>query len=137
MLPRSNFLSYYFVSPFIYGKLQSHLQSQLINLERSPERRDMMISQMKKYNITNFTFAPTIDGKYLDKDKLKENNEWAYPGNKLCNNTCSCRGKGHNLSAGQISLHINHYNIWQDMVKNTYKFFFSLHPNIFASLQIC
>ena len=93
----------------------------IINLERSPERRDMIISQMKKYNITNFIFAPTIDGKYLDKNKLKENNEWAYPGNKLCNNTCSCRGKGHNLSAGQISLHINHYNIWRDMVNNNNK----------------
>jgi GR25 family glycosyltransferase involved in LPS biosynthesis len=93
----------------------------IINLKRSPERRNNMISQMKKYNITNFIFLPTIDGKYLDKNKLKENNEWAYPGNKLCNNTCSCGGKGHNLSAGQISLHINHYNIWQDMVKNNYK----------------
>ena len=93
----------------------------IINLKRSPERRKNMILQMEKYKIKNFIFPPTIDGKYLDKNKLKENNEWAYPGNKLCNNTCSCGGKGHHLSPTQISLHLNNYHIWQDMVKNNYK----------------
>ena len=191
----------------------------IINLERSLERKKDMISQMKKFNITNFIFLAATDGKTLDKNKLKENNEWAYPGNQNCklweisstffnyenkilklkkqyknttntekrnkfkkkikqikqhknkkiwdissifinyenkilklrekqknrlsikeknelNNkikeikqevekliqiTCNCRGKGHDLSAAQISLHLNNYYIWQDMIKNNYK----------------
>ena len=76
----------------------------IINLERSPERKQNMLAQMKKYNITHFVFLPGIDGKNLDINKLRENNEWAYPGNKFCDVTCSCGGNGHQLSGQQIAL---------------------------------
>lgn len=93
----------------------------IINLNRSPERKINMISQMEKYNITNYVFIPTIDGKDIDKNILKYNNQWAYPGNKLCKSNCSCKGKGHKLSANQISLHLNNYYIWKDIEHNNYK----------------
>ena len=93
----------------------------IINLERLNDRKINMISQMEKYNITNYVFIPTIDGIDIDKNILKNNNEWAYPGNNLCRKSCSCKGKGHHLSASQISLHLNNYYIWKDIVKNNYK----------------
>ena len=93
----------------------------IINLKRSPERKADMISQLEKNNVKNYIFIPTIDGKEIDKNKLKESNEWAYPGNKICNVDCSCKGKGHRLSESQLSLHLNNYYIWKDIVKNKYE----------------
>lgn len=92
----------------------------IINLKRSPDRKNNMIEQLNKYNITNYFFIDTIDGQDVDTEDLKRTKKWAYPNNDFCSNGCSCRGKGHSLSNAQLSVHINHYNIWQNMIENKY-----------------
>ena len=92
----------------------------IINLKRSVERRDHQITQMKKYNITNYVFIEGILGSTVNMKELKKTKQWAFKGNDFCKNTCSCKGGGHFLTANQIGLFQAHYNIWKDMLKNNY-----------------
>ena len=95
----------------------------IINLDKDVKRKSNMISQMVKHNIHNYVFQKATSGIDIDKNEYIKNKEWAYPGNNFCNinNNCSCSGKGHELSVNEIALHLSHYHIWKDIVKNNYQ----------------
>lgn len=93
----------------------------IINLAQSTDRKEMMINQMKKLNIDNYLIEEAISGKDIDIDYLMNNKLYAYPGNNFCLSSCSCSGAGHVLNNNHIALHLTHYNIWNNMIKNNYK----------------
>jgi GR25 family glycosyltransferase involved in LPS biosynthesis len=95
----------------------------IINLDKDVKRKSNMISQMVKHNIHNYVFQKATSGIDIDKNEYIKNKEWAYPGNNFCNinNNCSCSGKGYELSVNEIALHLSHYHIWKDIVKNNYQ----------------
>lgn len=94
----------------------------VINLTSSIHRKNYMIDQFKKFNITNYEIFPATNKNNIDIQKLKNNKLFAFPGNDFhCTLDCSCKGKGHNLSAGENALSLSHYRIYQDIVKNKYE----------------
>ena len=93
----------------------------IINMKESINRKIYMTEQMNKFNITNYVFQNAVVGEDISKDSFKEKKLWAYPGNEFCESTCSCSGNGHDLTKIQIAVHLSHYSIWEDMLKNNYK----------------
>jgi len=92
----------------------------IINLKQCTDRKEIMTEKMKKLNIDNYVFEEALSAKDINIEYLKVNNLYAYPGNTFCKKTCSCQGDGHVLNNNQIALHLNHYNIWNDIIKNNY-----------------
>jgi len=93
----------------------------VINLKTSTERREMMESQFKKLNVTNYEIYNAIVATNLDIEYYKQRKLFAYPNNDFCKTSCSCGGNGHDLRPYQIAVHLSHYNIWKDIIKNKYK----------------
>lgn len=93
----------------------------IINLKRRTDRRDFMLNQMQKYNITNFQLFEATDRYDLDIELLNKEEKVAYWGNKFfCTKTCSCKGKGHKLTIGEVGCMISHYRVCQDIIDNSY-----------------
>ena len=93
----------------------------VINLPKDQDRKNNMINQFNKYNIKNYKIIEGINGKNLNKEDLKKDGTWAYPGSKVCEKSCSCKGNGHRLSNNQIGLYLSHYKIWEEIIENNYE----------------
>jgi GR25 family glycosyltransferase involved in LPS biosynthesis len=94
----------------------------VIHLDKDIERKQSIEVQFQKHNITNYLFFPAVTKLNIDKEKFKEDKLWAYPNNTFhCQRTCSCGGKGHELSEAQMACHLSHHNVWLDIVQNNYE----------------
>ena len=93
----------------------------VINLESSKDRRVSMESQFKRLGIKNYIIFPATPTGMLNREQLKKDHLWAFPGNKFhCTEECSCRGDGHVLSDGQVASSISHAKVYEDIVVKGY-----------------
>jgi len=93
----------------------------IINLSHSVQRKQKMIEQFKKYNITNYKFFLATDKSSINTDELKNSNNWAFPGNNFyCSDECTCNGNGHELTKSEIAINISHDRVYHDMISNNF-----------------
>ena len=90
-----------------------------INAPWSTERKSFIINQFDKFHIKDYEI---VEAESVDHGELKREQKLAYPGNTFhCDESCTCSGKGHGLSRGNVSLSVTNYKIYKDIIKNKYQ----------------
>jgi len=106
-------------------------QIYIIHLNNLIDRKESIINQIKKFNLSNITIIDAINKNNLDIEKLKKDEIIAYPGNNYCKtqiindrgDKCWCNGGGHDEHKypGRIACSLSHYMCYKDIVNKNYK----------------
>ena len=105
-------------------------QIYIIHLDELVDRKQSIIYQIKKFNLSNITIIDAFHKKDIDIEKLKEEELLAYPGNTYCKtqiindagDKCWCNGSGHDeyKYPGRLACAYSHYKVYDDMTKKKY-----------------
>lgn len=81
----------------------------IINLKNRPERKEQMINELYKHNLTG-TFIEAYNGKHINVQKLKNNG--------IINDDPTFR----QLRAGEIGCYLSHLKCWELLLKSNYPY---------------
>lgn len=81
----------------------------IVNLKHNTERKEHILTELKKQNIKNFQIIDAVDGKKLKDKDLK---------NFICSSEKKYNSLGQKLTLSQIGCAMSHINIYKDFIKS-------------------
>ena len=106
-------------------------QIYIIHLDDLLDRKELIISQIEKYNMKKVTIIDAVNKNKINLEKLKEKDLIAYKGHKYCKEKiningykCWCNGNGHEdvlRYTGRVACALSHNLVYENMLKNNYE----------------